>query len=193
MQLDSGSRAAAQTPAERYGHVTRCERAIRTTSGRRVVAHLHVRSGGCARCTPCARRSPRLQTGASHLAGPLLQLTVRTAGTLDPSEVRSPPDQSNRHIVPVKNRHTRGGSAHEAPAALAQRHCCTHHRSHNICLPACSLSALLVHCTKWEHPRRHRHHRRRRARTSAASPRRRRRPTTAAPTAGLLWTRRQAA
>ena len=100
MQLDSGSRAAAQTPAERYGHVTRCERAIRTTSGRRVVAHLHVRSGGCARCTPCARRSPRLQTGASHLAGPLLQLTVRTAGTLDPPEVRSPPDQSYRPNLP---------------------------------------------------------------------------------------------
>ena len=103
MQLDSGSRAAAQTPAERYGHVTRCERAIRTTSGRRVVAHLHVRSGGCARCTPCARRSPRLQTGASHLAGPLLQLTVRTAGTLDPPEVRSPPDQS----PPRSSRHGR--------------------------------------------------------------------------------------
>ena len=101
VQLDSGSRAAAQTPAERYGHVTRCERAIRTTSGRRVVAHLHVQSGGCARCTPCARRSPRLQTGASHLAGPLLQLTVRTAGTLDPPEVRSPPDQSYRDNYPI--------------------------------------------------------------------------------------------
>jgi len=80
VQLDSGSRAAAQTPAERYGHVTRCERAIRTTSGRRVVAHLHVRSGGCARCTPCARRSPRLQTGASHLAGPAVAALLNGAG-----------------------------------------------------------------------------------------------------------------
>ena len=103
VQLDSGSRAAAKTPAERHWHVTRCQRAIRTASGRRVGAHLHVQSGGCARCSPCARRSPRLQTGASHLAGSLLQLTVRTAVTLDPPEVRSPPDQS----PPRSSRHGR--------------------------------------------------------------------------------------
>ena len=44
VQLASGSRAAATTPAERRGHVARCERAMRTASGRRAGAHLHVRS-----------------------------------------------------------------------------------------------------------------------------------------------------
>ena len=101
VQLDCGSRAAATTPAERRGHVARCERAMRTAGGRRAGAHLHVRSAGCARCSPCARRSPRWQAGASHLAGSLLQLTLRTAATLDPPEVRSSPAHPNRRAAAI--------------------------------------------------------------------------------------------
>ena len=44
VQLASGSRAAATTPAERRVHVAWGERAMRTASGRRAGAHLHVRS-----------------------------------------------------------------------------------------------------------------------------------------------------
>ena len=44
VQLASGSRAAATTPAERRVHVARGERAMRTASGRLAGAHLHVRS-----------------------------------------------------------------------------------------------------------------------------------------------------